>query len=114
MDRILRMGVCLALVVVISCPALVLAKAGRDSSISSVPAKVYDGGARVLDKTEGILNQCLKSTFSLFNPCLDVVKMCTDVVLKPLNYPFNYVENKIYKHKPKHNKHLDIPTPQKP
>jgi hypothetical protein len=40
--------------------------------------------------------------------------MCTDVVLKPLNYPFNYVENKIYKHKPKHHRHLDIPTPQKP
>lgn len=109
MDRILRIGLCLALVVVISLPALVLAKAGKDTNISNIPTKVYDGGVRVLDRTEGILNQCLKSTFSLFNPCLDVVKMCTDVVLKPLNYPFDYAEGKIYG--ANHKKRLVIPTP---
>ena len=75
MDRILKMGVCLALVVVISCPALVLAKAGRDSNISSVPAKVYDGGARVLDKTEGILNHAL-SRHSVFSILVWMLSRC--------------------------------------
>lgn len=103
MDRILRIGLCLALVLVIAFPAVVLAKPDKHSKISAIPGKIYHGGTVALDKTGGVVNQCLKSTFSLFNPCLDVVKMCTDVVLKPLNYPFDYVEKKIYK--PKHKKH---------
>jgi hypothetical protein len=113
MDRILKMGVCLTLIVVLSCPAIVLAKNAGQSTFVNMTNQVYDGGAKALDKTEGILNQCLKSTFSLFNPCLDIVKMCTDVALKPLNYPFDYVEGKLYKPKVV-NKRVEIPAPQKP
>ena len=66
MDRILKMGVCLTLIVVLSCPAIVLAKNAGQSTIVNMTNQVYDGGAKALDKTEGILNRCLKSTFSLF------------------------------------------------
>ncbi len=138
MDRILKMGVCLTLIVVLSCPAIVLAKDSSTSAASNMATTVYDGGAKVLNsicppcvaevcsicgimpqdrkgnqRTEGIINRCLKSTFSLFNPCLDAVKMCTDVALKPLNYPFDYVEQKIDKPKVV-NKRVEIPAPQKP
>ena len=117
MDRILKMSVCLTLIVVLSCPMIVLAKDSSTPAASNMATTVYDGGAKALynicppclaevcsicgimrqDRkgnlgNEDILNRCLKSTFSLFNPCLDVVKTCTDVALKPLNYPFDYVE----------------------
>ncbi len=117
MDRILKMSVCLTLIVVLSCPMIVLAKDSSTSAASNMATTVYDEGAKALynicppcvaevcsicgimrqDRkgnlgNEDILNRCLKSTFSLFNPCLDVVKTCADVALKPLNYPFDYVE----------------------
>jgi hypothetical protein len=113
MDRILKIGVCLTLIVVLACPVIASTKAGKESKLSNLTSTVYDGGAKALDRTEGILSQCLKSTFSLFNPCLDVVKMCTDVALKPLNYPFDYVEKRIYKPKAQ-KKRVEIPTPEKP
>jgi hypothetical protein len=113
MDRILKIGVCLALIVVLSCPAIVLAKGDAQSRISKLTTSVYHSGVKAIDRTEGILDQCLKSTFSLFNPCLDVVKMCSDVVFKPLNYPFDYVEKRMYKPRVV-KKSIVIPTPEKP
>ncbi len=113
MDRILKISVCITLVVVLSCPAIVLAKSGAQSRISKLTTSVYHSGVKAIDRTEGILDHCLKSTFSLFNPCLDVVKMCSDVAFKPLNYPFDYIEKRIYK--PKVVKmRIEIPTPKKP
>ena len=113
MDRILKIGVFVTLFVFILCPSFVLAKGGVQSKISSMTATVYDKGSKALDKTEGVINSCLKSSFSLFNPCLDVIKMCSDVAFKPLNYPFDYIEKRIYKPRVV-KKRIEIPAPEKP
>ncbi|MCL5125682.1 MAG: hypothetical protein M1511_14525 [Deltaproteobacteria bacterium] len=113
MDRILKIGLCLLLVVVLSCPTIVLAKSGVRSKISNLTTTVYKKGATALDKTGGVLDTCLKSTFGLFNPCLDVIKMCSDVAFKPLDYPFDYIEKRIYKPRVV-KKCIQIPAPEKP
>ncbi|MGC8659910.1 MAG: hypothetical protein ACP5U1_12635 [Desulfomonilaceae bacterium] len=113
MDRILKIGVCLSLFVILSFPTIVLAKNTVRSKLSNLTTTVYHKGAKALDKTEGVIDTCLKSTFSLFNPCLDVIKMCSDVAFKPINYPFDYIEKRIYKPRLV-KKRMEIPAPQKP
>ncbi|MGC8602239.1 MAG: hypothetical protein ACP5VS_00975 [Desulfomonilaceae bacterium] len=113
MDRILKIGVCLTLMLVLSCPAIVSARGGAKSKISQFTTNIYNKGSKALDRTGGVLDNCLKSTFSLFNPCLDVIKMCSDVAFKPLNYPFDYIEKRIYKLKTV-KKRIEIPVPEKP
>ena len=102
MDRILKMSVCLTLIVVLSCPMIVLAKDSSTSAASNMATTVYDGGAKAL---YNICPPCLAEVCSIcgimsqdrkgdlrpkvyltvasnqpsvcFNPCLDVVKTCT-------------------------------------
>ena len=51
------------------------------SYIDSATNTLYRGGASVAENTEGLVSGVLKGTFSLFNPCLDIVKGCTSIVL---------------------------------
>lgn len=60
------------------------------SSNDSTTYSIYRGGVSALEQTEGLISGVLKSTFSLFNPCLDIVKGCTNIVLAPIEYPFRY------------------------
>jgi hypothetical protein len=59
--------------------------------------KVYNGGVSVAQQSENVFSGCLKTVFSFFNPCLDMVKGCTNVVMRPIDSSFGYVEKKIYK-----------------
>lgn len=49
------------------------------------------------DQTAGAFTGCLKRTFSLFNPCLDAIKGCTNIVMWPIEKPFDYVERSVGK-----------------
>jgi hypothetical protein len=60
---------------------------------SNIAGTVYKGGVNCLERTEGLVTGCLKNTFSLFNPCLDVVKVATNIAFYPLDRSVGYVEN---------------------
>jgi hypothetical protein len=68
----------------------------------SVSGTIYQGGASALATTEGLFSGCLKNIFSAFNPCLDMVRGCSDTVFSPLDRGVGYVERKI--HKPRYIK----------
>jgi len=106
----------LTVVVVALCLLLApaLATAGQDTGdyLKKLPGKVYKGSVTVLDRTEDIFSGVLKRAFGFFNPCLDLVKGCTNVVMKPIEKPLNYVERMTLGKKPAGSG--KIPGPKKP
>ncbi len=83
---------CGFLIVALAIPAFANGGSYKGSEVTKVGGAAYKGGAKVLDTTANVVNGCLKNSFSIFNPCLDVVKACTDRVLYPLDKGFGYVE----------------------
>lgn len=92
MTRTIAIIACGCLIAALAVPAFANGGPGKGSTVSKISGTAYKSGAQVLDKTGGVVNGCLKNAFSLFNPCLDVVKGCTDRVLYPLDKGFSYVE----------------------
>ncbi len=68
---------------------------GAPSQSSSMSGAVYNHGATALSTTEGFVSGCLRNIFGAFNPCLDMVRGCSDVVFSPLDKGVGYVENKV-------------------
>jgi len=112
MNKMAKITICGLLIVALAIPAFAGGAPDKRSAVSKVSGKVYKGGADMLDRTERLFSGCLKNCFSFFNPCLDLVKGCTNVVLSPVEKPFAYVENAWAKRgkrvAPK------VPAPQKP
>lgn len=109
MNRMVMMCFCLILVVALAIPAF----AGRAYSKRSAVDHAYNGGVMVVEKTEGLITGILKSTFKLFNPCLDIVKGCTNIVLAPVDVPFNMLSKATSKPR-KARKSSKVPLPKKP
>ncbi len=114
MFKILRMALCVSLMIALAAPAFAAAKGPNKSFTSDMVGSVYDTSANVVDRADGIVNSCLKRTFSLFNPCLDAIKFCSDIAFTPIQKPIDYVEGKIYKTKPVAKKAVGVPAPLKP
>lgn len=113
MIRTARIGLCCIIVLSLAIPVFAGGAPDARSAASKAAGSVYKGGATVLDRTEGFFTGALKNTFSIFNPCLDLVKGCTKVVLYPIEKPISYAENVIYKSRGA-KKAAHIPAPQKP
>lgn len=109
-----RMALCVSLIVALAIPAFAAAKGPNKSFTSDMAGSVYDTGANMVDRADGFVNSALKRTFSLFNPCLDIIKFCSDTAFAPIQKPIDYVEGKIYKKKPAHKKAVGVPAPLKP
>ncbi len=95
MYKLIKIAVCFVLISLLAVPAFSAGKTvdrTRPNIISNVAETVYDTSAGVVEKTEGLFSGCLKTTFSFFNPCLDLVKGCTTVVLAPIQKPIDYTE----------------------
>ena len=99
MSKTLTAVVCGCLIVALAIPAYA-GGAPERSAVSRAGGTVYKSGAHLLDRTEILVNGCLKNTFSLFNPCLDFVKGCTTTVLSPLDKGFAFAENAVYRQWP--------------
>ena len=82
------------------------------SSSHSTTYSIYRGGVSAVEQTEGLISGVLKGTFSLFNPCLDIVKGCTNIVLAPIEYPLSYVAS-FEMGKPKAKKRLKVSATKK-
>lgn len=112
MKKISGMAIGVVVICLLLSPAL--AVGGQDTSdyLKRLPGKMYKGSVTVLDRTEDVFSGVLKRVFGFFNPCLDLVKGCTNVVMKPIERPLNYVERMTFGKKPSGARR--IPTPKKP
>ncbi len=95
MNRTVWIIIAALLISALAMPAF--AGSSRAKGVSSTGTKIYNGGAAIASQTEGLVSGCLKTVFCLFNPCLDVVKGCTNVVLGPIDRSFAYAERSLYK-----------------
>ncbi len=76
--------------------------------VENVSGAVFDTGAGIFDAGEGLLTGCLKRTFSFFNPCLDVVKGCTNMVMAPVEKSIDFSEGLFFK--PKQTVLVQVPV----
>jgi hypothetical protein len=106
----INLGKIIALTLVIAVAVASPVAAGSRPN-DSTTYKLYRGGVSTLERTEGLISGVLKGTFSLFNPCLDVVKGCTSIVLAPIEYPFTYLSQSKKRVATKRSK---VPVPKKP
>ncbi len=88
------------LILTLTIPALADDTRQKSSGARRVASSIYHGGASVIDLTEGAISSCLKRTFSVFNPCLDMIKGCTTRVLTPIQAPIDYFAGVTTKPKP--------------
>lgn len=109
MDKLI---VSIMVVSLVLSPLLAWSGPNKTSYLSNVSGQVYRGGVTVLEKTEDVFSGVLKRTFGFFNPCLDLVRGCTNTVLKPIEGPISYVESVTWGTKPKPVG--KIPAPKKP
>jgi hypothetical protein len=89
MFRITQIAFCALLIVLLGLPALAGGKPAckpQPSIASNVTGTVYDTGAGLVERTEGLVSGCFRSVFSFFNPC-------TTRVLAPIEKPFDCAEN---------------------
>ena len=100
MTKTLTAIICVCLIAAVASVALANGAPER-SAVSRVGGTVYKGGSQVLDTSGMLVTSCLKTTFSLFNPCLDLVKGCTTRVLSPCDKGFAYVESTVARQWPK-------------
>jgi hypothetical protein len=108
MNYTIRICMCILLVVALATPAL----CGNHST--STLGNLYTQSAAAGDQVGAALNGCLKRTFSLFNPCLDLVKGCTSIALIPIEAPFNLVSRLTCSSPPVHKHAPKLPMPKKP
>lgn len=112
MHRWLSVALCGLLILALAMPAAANGAPEKRSTVSKVGGTIYKGAGSILDRSERLVSGCLKNCFSFFNPCLDLVKGCTNVVMAPVEKPFAYVENAWAKRG--HKAALKVPTPKKP
>ncbi|MCX5862515.1 MAG: hypothetical protein NTW27_10415 [Deltaproteobacteria bacterium] len=112
MSNIAKIVICGFLIAAIAAPVFAAGNAKKPYSLSNITGTIYQGSATALDKTEGVFSGVLKRTFGFFNPCLDLVKGCANVVLTPIEKPVAYLESTVLKRKvPGASK---VPAPKKP
>ncbi len=99
MIRMATIALCGLLILALSVPVFAGGAADSGSAsakITKASKTIYRGGVNVADRAEGLCTGCLKTCFSLCNPCLDLIKGCAGYALLPIEVPFSYVEKKAY------------------
>jgi hypothetical protein len=88
MNKTLVLVICAFLMAALAVPF----SASADSK-GSMPYRagkaVYQHGASAINNTEIHLTNGLRNVFGLFNPCLDLIKGCTSVVMYPIEKPLD-------------------------
>jgi hypothetical protein len=82
--------ICAFLIFALTVPVFAGKKPTKRSAARNVAGSVYNCGASALSQTEDALNECLVRTFSFFNPCLDLIKGASNLVVAPIEGPINY------------------------
>jgi len=109
------MVVCILVMVALAAPVLANGVPSKQGAVSKFTGKVLKTGCNVLQETEGHLTGCLRHTFGLFNPCLDLIKGCAGTALSPIDKAAGYVSKVAVRPKAASKKGTpDIPVPKKP
>lgn len=118
MSKIAKIALCALLVVALAIPAFADSAAQKQSTGPRVADKVsdavYKGSISAFQTTEGLLSGCLKKTFGLFNPCLDLAKITAEIALIPVEKPMEYFESAVLTPRPAKKAAAKVPEPQKP
>lgn len=93
MGKTARIILFCVIAVALAVPAFAGGAPASGFTCSNIAGTVYKGGVSCVERTEGFVTGCLKNTFSLFNPCLDVVKVATNIAFYPLDRSVGYVES---------------------
>jgi hypothetical protein len=97
MNKPLRIVLCGLLILALASP--VFADGGSvKRAHRSWASSICSGVNHAADQTAGAFTGCLKRSFSLFNPCLDAIKGCTNLVMSPIEKPFDYMERSVGKY----------------
>jgi len=115
MGKMPMIAICAFLMVALALPAFANGTSGATvRTLYKMPQKVYGGGVAIARETEGHVTGLLREAFGLFNPCLDLIKGCTGVVLIPLEKPFAYLGGAKAKPKVGMQRTDKIPVPERP
>ncbi len=106
---------CCLLIVALAAPVFANGTKAKTGALAAVPGKVYRGTGRYLAETESHMTEILRNTFGLFNPCLDLVKGCTSLVMYPIEAPFDWMARRSAPTKAiKVKGAQEVPVPKKP
>lgn len=115
---IIKITICVVLISLLSIPVFADGKVAakkQPSVVTKVTGTVYDTGVGIAERTEGLLSGCLRTTFSFFNPCLDLVKNCATVAMSPIEKPLDWAENAMARRtQTKNVASMRAPQPKKP
>lgn len=115
MGKLPVIAVCILVMVAVAAPVLANGVSGKQGAVSKYTGKALKAGCTVLQETEGHLTGCLRHTFGLFNPCLDLVKGCATLALSPVEKTAGYLAKVTARPKAAPKKGTqDIPAPKKP
>ncbi|MEW6532638.1 MAG: hypothetical protein AB1473_17540 [Thermodesulfobacteriota bacterium] len=116
MIKPIMMAACVIVAISLAVPVSWADGSFKDVSLRKMPGQAYSKGATIVKDTEYHVTEIMRNTFSLFNPCLDLVKGCTRVVLTPIEKPFSLLGKPAPKAKKSASKPAEgkIPPPEKP
>ena len=115
MDKRAVIAVSVLLIVALAIPTYAGVSYKKGGSIYGVASKIYSRSTSILADTEGHVPGILRNTFGLFNPCLDLIKGCSTVVLAPVEVPLRFVTDSISKPTRRSKRAVQkIPVPKKP
>jgi hypothetical protein len=111
MNKIAVAAVCVLLISVMAAPGFCGVAYKKSGTLYRIGNSAYDRGVSFVENTETHLTGVVRNAFSLFNPCLDLVKGCTSLVLVPIEAPVNYISRAT---RTKRGSRSGIPVPKKP
>ncbi len=111
MNKIAVAAVCVLLISVMAAPGFCGVAYKKSGTLYRIGTSAYDRGVSFVANTETHLTGVVRNAFSLFNPCLDLVKGCSSLVLAPIEVPFDYISKAT---RTRRGPRSRIPVPKKP
>ncbi len=113
MNKTLLIAISVLLMAALALPASA-GKAAGTSKVYKVTNKIYYQGKSYAVDTEEHMTGMFRNAFALFNPCLDMIKGCSAVVMYPIEKPLDMIEKATSKRKVVQKASPKIPQPKKP
>jgi hypothetical protein len=104
-------AICVLIISIIAAPAFCGVAYKKSGTVYRIGSSVYSRSANFVSNTETHLTGVAKNVFSLFNPCLDLVKSCSSLVMAPVDIPVDYMAKAAGKRRGYGSR---IPVPKKP
>lgn len=96
MNKIGLVFVCVILMTLMIIPIVEANGSRKAGTLTKYGYKAYQGSAVVVRDTGIHVTEILRHSFALCNPCLDLVKGCSSVVMYPANFTYDVIAGKRY------------------